>query len=185
MTKLNRDSTWPLRIHLINKLSFPWVTILVKDLSRIHLHILSILTRLLKASNLTFALILFVQTTKASSYQQTMWLQIPISRRLKNISRCPLLQTMRAFPPPDSLSLSPTSKSWASHTLLTNPTFISLLKILNASSRTIISLMISFSHQNHTLSRSPLNRTWLSSGLTYGIPKTVTMLRKLLTGASI
>jgi len=122
---------------------------------------------------------------KASSYQQTMWLQIPISRRLKNMLRCPLLQIMRAFPPPDFLSLSPISKSWVSHTLLTNPTFISLLKILNASSRTIISLMISSSHQNHALSRSLLNRTWLLSGLTYGVPKTVTMLRKLLTGASI
>ena len=141
---------------------------------------LLILTGLSKASSLTFA-----QTTKASSYQQTMWLQIPISRRLKNMSRCSLLQMMIAFLLPDSLSLSPTLKLWVSYTLLTNPRFISLLKILNVSSRTIISLMISSSHQNHALSRSPLNRTWLLSGLTYGIPKTVAMLRKLLTGASM
>ena len=67
------------------------------------------------------------------------------------MSRVPLLQTMIVFLLSDSLSQSPTLKSWASYTLLTNPTLVSLLKILNTPLRTIISLMILSSHQNHTL----------------------------------
>ena len=99
--------------------------------------------------------------------------------------RVPLLQTMIAFLLPDFLSQSPTLKLWVFHTLLTNPTLVSFLKILNASSRIIISLMILSSHQNHALSRSLLNRTWLLSGLTYRIPKTVIILRKLLINVLI